>query len=142
MNERVSRWGARVWGQIACAEVGGVRAAAPGERERSTAGRRGKTDAPKAPTASGPARPTVQMREQPPSFTPCFSLQARAGGRATLGFQSWRERQTQQEGGRSEPEHLSAATPQSAADVAAGTTLSEPGTSGGALSPPLEAQGQ
>ena len=35
-----------------------------------------------------------------------------------------------------------APTPQSAVDVAAGTTPSDPDTSDGALSPPLEAQGQ
>ena len=121
---------------MACAEVGGVRAAPPGERERSTAGRGGACYLPSgAGPCFGPARPTVQMREQPRSFTLCFSLEARAGGRATPGFQSWRERQTQLEGGQNEPE-------QSAVDVAAGTTPSNPDTSDGALSPPLEAQGQ
>ena len=53
MNERMSPWGAQLCGQNACSEVGGVRAAPPGEgeaplpagreRERSLSGRCGDT---------------------------------------------------------------------------------------------------
>lgn len=82
---------------------------------------------------------------EPPSLAPQTHPSVSrpgAGGRVTPGFQSWWEGRTQQEGEQNEPEHLSATTPQSAADVAAGLTPSDPHTSNGALSPLLEAQGQ
>lgn len=50
MNEQMSRWGARVCGQNACSEVGGVRAVPQGRgKEDSWEGRRYRR-VPKAPT--------------------------------------------------------------------------------------------
>ena len=89
--------------------------------------------------------PVAVPGESQGSTDPSFSLQASGWGRVTPGSQSWWERREgerneQQEGERNEPEHLSTTTPQSAADVAAGPTSSDPHTSEGALSPLLEAQ--